>query len=310
MSLAALPLLAHSAVVTGAGYTVPLGISAAPGQIITFFVQGIGATLSGPLTASSLPLPNSLGGISATFVQGDFLAPVPMLAVQPQNPCGYPTDPGCAASYAAVTVQIPYGFEPNGGPMGPGSVPPAQIRFSEDGSVAASADLVPVADQVHILQLCSYPPLPTCSASGVTHADGSPVSVASPATTGEEISIWALGLGPVQSPIAAGQAPSSPLPSFPSYISVAFDAHPNALAARPPASDVNALLTPVFVGLAPNYVGLYQINVIVPALPAGTPPCDNYFHGVESNLTISVIGSSSFDGIGICVQPSPVPVRR
>jgi uncharacterized protein (TIGR03437 family) len=57
---------------------------------------------------------------------------------------------------------------------------------------------------------------------------------------------------------------------------------------------------PLYSGLVPGYVGLYQINFIVPPPPAGTQSCSGT---VQSNLTVSVGGLASFDGAGICVAP-------
>lgn len=71
------------------------------------------------------------------------------------------------------------------------------------------------------------------------------------------------------------------------------------------------LLSPLFSGLVPGYVGLYQINFKVPAPPGAVSTCFNLYNGtasgdpgVNSNLTVSVIGISSFDGAGICVSTS------
>jgi hypothetical protein len=66
---------------------------------------------------------------------------------------------------------------------------------------------------------------------------------------------------------------------------------------------------PLFSGATKGYVGLYQINFIVPPPPAGLQPCvDNaapiaLLNYVRSNLTVSVGSSFSFDGAGICVTP-------
>ena len=60
-------------------------------------------------------------------------------------------------------------------------------------------------------------------------------------------------------------------------------------------------------GATQGFIGLYQINFIVPQPPAGIEPCvDNasLVQGgvaVQSNLTVSVGSDFSFDGAGICV---------
>lgn len=121
---------------------------------------------------------------------------------------------------------------------------------------------------------------------------------------------YAFGLGYTKPPVSAGQAPIAPAPTV-LPISVAFDARQNALAARPPVGPGSTIssVVPRFSGLIPNYVGLYQINVIVPPSPAGSLPCTTgglRYNGIqiESNLTIDVGGPASFDGIGICVDPA------
>jgi hypothetical protein len=58
---------------------------------------------------------------------------------------------------------------------------------------------------------------------------------------------------------------------------------------------------PLFSGLVQGYVGLYQINFVVPQPPLGVRACSG---AVQSNLTVSVGGLNSFDGAGICVAPS------
>ena len=115
---------ADAATVVSAGYSTPTSITVAPGQITTFFVSGIGASLTGPVRATTVPLPTSLGGISATL---NGLA-IPMVAVEPIATCRSQTLPGCGF-YTAITVQIPFELRaicPGSGQIGdilPASVP-------------------------------------------------------------------------------------------------------------------------------------------------------------------------------------------
>jgi hypothetical protein len=71
---------------------------------------------------------------------------------------------------------------------------------------------------------------------------------------------------------------------------------------------------PIFVGLTPTEVGLYQVNFTVPAPPAGTPACGSTISvasltapiqtaPIQTNLTISIMASGqSFSGAAICVD--------
>jgi uncharacterized protein (TIGR03437 family) len=150
----------------------------------------------------------------------------------------------------------------------------------------------------------------------VTHADGSIVSQSSPATAGETVVLYAYGLGLTVPAVPSGQATPTSAPYLGNVASVQFDFRSNARASipyvNPPISALNP--TPIrFAGLTPGAVGLYQINVKLPATVPSVPPC-NYevFECLDSligcvilsNLTIDIAGSSTLDGAAICVQPS------
>lgn len=300
-----------SPAVVGAGYTLPTPISVAPGQVITFFLHGIGAGLTKPVMASSLPLPTSLGGISATFDGQGNPIPVPIIGVEPVSPCS--GQPNCS-TYTAVTLQIPFntlGLDPT---VIMGNLPlPGQLTFAENGITVASAIVMPWSDQVHILRICGCDLnlLPggrtgiTPNGPAVTHVDGSRVGSSNPAKPGEEIVIYAVGLGRPEPFPANGDAPKVPIPI--GGFRVSFDPRPNALASRPSTAGANGpgTATPDFVGLIPGYVGLYQINVKVPALPPGSERCiiGPLENGVLSNMTVNIFGHASIDGVGICVEP-------
>ena len=82
------------------------------------------------------------------------------------------------------------------------------------------------------------------------HADGSPVSPASPARGGETIMVYATGLGATDPPIQAGiVTPSTPLFHTVGQVSAIL-------------GGISAPVT--FSGLTPGSVGLFQINLQVP----------------------------------------------
>ena len=295
--------------VVAAGYITPTPITVAPGQIITFFVHGVGAGVTQAVFASGIPLPASLAGISAVIKQFNPDLPVPMLSVQPVATCADPSQAGCGA-YTAITVQMPFEMQADD-PTQPRGVPvgSAEIVFTENGAAGARVDLTAVVDQIHLLRTCDllYQRRTSACRPIVAHADGSLVNAQNPAKGGEEVVVYGFGLGVTNPNVETGKAPISPVNAVLPF-KISFDPRQNALASRPPFTSQGLQLysAPIFVGLTPNYVGLYQINIIVPSLPAGSLPCSS-FNGIpiESNLTINVAGPASFDGVGICAQPTP-----
>ena len=300
--------------VVAAGYRMPTPVTVAPGQVITFFVHGICAGLMEPIRAQTNPLPTSLAGITVTLKQFNPDRPLPILAIEPVSPCADPAQTGCGA-YAAITVQLPFEMQAED-PTNPRGVPvgSAQLVFSEQGAVASKIDLISVVDQVHLLRTCDilYAKRDGACRAVAAHADGSLVSAEHPARAGEEIVLYAFGLGSTMPNPMTGGAAAAPLPTLRSF-TISFDPRQNALASRPQMGKPPTAAA-AFIGLTPKYVGLYQINVIVPDLPSDALPCypASRFNAIQidSNLTINVGGPASFDGIGICVQPPEPSVTQ
>lgn len=317
--------------VFGAGYSLPLPVNAAPGQILNLMVAGVGAALTGRVAAPSLPLPYTLAGISVELVQtvSPSTIPVPLLAVRPVSTCGIAPPAGSApcGQYTIVTVQVPYELVPvcqAGGQQVCPSAPLAnfaQLVVSENGTAGGAVALNPLADQIHVTTSCdldSAASVTACLSNPlVTHADGTLVTAASPAQIGEEIVIYALGLGATSPAGQTGQAAPSPASVAQNLAGVEYNYALNA----PPSKGIPAPFAtcalgvtcpvpPVFAGLTNGMVGLYQVNVVVPESPS-VFPCGA---GVVSNLTITLVGAASYDGAGICVAPpstaTPSLVRR
>jgi uncharacterized protein (TIGR03437 family) len=111
------------------------------------------------------------------------------------------------------------------------------------------------------------------NAGAVLHAaDYSLVTSSSPARPSEFLLIYCTGLGAVGTPVGSGAAaPSGP---------------PLANAINLPAVSIAGLSANVtFAGLAPGFVGLYQINVQAPVgLPTGNQPVQITTLGIASNI--------------------------
>ena len=194
--------------VFGSAYSLPAPINVAPGQILNLLVQGVGATLNQRIAAIGLPLPTILANISVQLTQS--AAPqsvaVPLLAVRPVSTCVNGTSIGSntCGGYTVVTVQIPYELVSNcqsATQLCPSSATPfvnsAQLVVSDNGVPGGAISVNPLADQIHIANLCDIDtsaPLACSSTPLITHADGSLVSVSSPASSGEEIVIYALAV--------------------------------------------------------------------------------------------------------------------
>src|SRR5258708_3336412 len=133
-AFSALAAADNTATVIGAGYALPNFVKVAPGQVVTFFVHGIGAGLTKPVVASALPLPTLLAGISAAFTGQGPAIPVPIIGVEPVSPICAVFQSGCGYTYTAVTVQIPFTIVGQN-PLELTGVPPVlgQVDFSENG---------------------------------------------------------------------------------------------------------------------------------------------------------------------------------
>jgi uncharacterized protein (TIGR03437 family) len=112
-----------------------------------------------------------------------------------------------------------------------------------------------VPSNVQIAAVATYSPdvfMVSPAQAAITHADYSPVSNASPAAPNETVIVYCTGLGPVSGAMVTGQRASltSLQPTTPQPATATLNGIPAAVS---------------FSGLTPNFIGLYQVNVQVPA---------------------------------------------
>jgi uncharacterized protein (TIGR03437 family) len=308
----------------GGGYTAPVPIAVAPGQVITLFVHGIGSNLSERVSADSVtPLPRSLAGISVSLTQATSVdpLPVPLLAAYPVKTCPSESRVPCAV-LVGITAQIPFELTPNA----PGSLSSrnsAVLVVSENGISGAAVGLNPVPDRIHVLNSCDTLSEADASSSCnaiVKHADGSLVTSSNPAQPQEILHMYAVGLGATTAVIESGRATTATTAEA-SLVGIGFDFRANAPPMRPVAGQAVARGTgpgrgaipqqppvsmsePLSSGLLLGAVGVYQVTVQIAAIPSQTPACAG---AVQSNLTITLVGQTSFDGAGICVSSDATP---
>lgn len=202
-------------------------------------------------TALGKPWPLTLGGARLTFGN----VPVPL----------YYSSPG------QVSFQVPWEAAAGGGntvAMQSGALTPA----------TATLDLAPYAPGIFTLPTINATQgAVTEASSGAVAAAVGAIPGAQPVHAGGAISIYATGLGPVDHPPATGYA--APLNALVQTTAV-------------PQVTVGGLNANVlFSGLAPGYVGLYQVNVEVPGgvQPGGLVPVTLSVGGVSSNtVTVAI----------------------
>lgn len=332
--LAQVPQVPFSAIPSG--YGLPTGMTVAPGQVLRLFVQGVGANLTQPVFATSLPLPTTLAGISIRFQEngsGAGATPtlLPLFAVAPFSACSgtvydilnfefSPPTPYPCGSIAAITLQIPFEAtysglgEPENAAVGVG------LTIFEGGTAKASVAMNIFQDQIHVISACDMPVTTAYSYSGDTpspsprcpgvafHGDGTQVTSLKPAQKGEYLVMYALGLGVTTPQAVTGQA-SPPNASVP--IRLGFDFNPNEAPQQAYGAQTTQDL--IFAGLVAGSVGLYQVDFMVPDPPPGTLPCGyNNVTNVRtgSNLTVSITGQASYDGAAICVAINQPPASK
>ena len=308
--------------VVGTGYSGRGGIQVAPGQVTTFLVTGLTIDPTQPQQASSLPLPTHLAGISLTISQSspEQSLPVPLLAVTQTGTCSNAqSPPSLDCLVTMITAQIPFELVPpsyGNPPTG------AEVVVTANGAPSEAFTLQVVLDSMHVLTTCdltqsSQSSNPSGSggscSSIVAHADGTLVTIDSPAVPGEEVVIYAFGLGQTIPAVKTGEATPSVAPVLGYYSEVSslivqFDFRPNAGPSRP-YYGIQGGPSPTFVGLTPGEVGLYQVNIVLPDSFPQTPPCNlikspQAWDVAFSNLTINLEGPNSMDGAAICVKVS------
>jgi uncharacterized protein (TIGR03437 family) len=208
----------------------PITNSIAPGEYVTLFGSGLGSTAQ----ASSLPLPTTLGGASAS-VNG---TAGPMLATYSGQ----------------LNVFVPnetptYSF--------------ATFQTTGNGSLSNPSLSNPsLSNQVTLYTASTAPGVFSSTANGigpadVFHADFTYVTQSSPAAVGETVLFYATGLGQTAPAVPDGAAAPG------SQLAVVTD--PNLEVDIYDSSGNDTVAAIVAAVLAPGLAGIYQINFTVPS---------------------------------------------
>jgi uncharacterized protein (TIGR03437 family) len=212
-----------------------IGGALAPGTVVSIY----GSNLAGlEAQAGSVPLPTTMNGVSVQI--GGIQAPL------------------FYVSAGQVNAQIPFELDPS---------KQYQVVVNANGALTAP----------QTIQLTPATPglaaFPDGSVIAQHWADSSLITAASPATPGEYIVLYLVGMGPTDYAVASGGAsPANPLARVASAPVVTLGGNPA------PA---------IFAGLTPGSVGLYQIDLQAPDAPVGGNLTLTVSQGgVTSNITI------------------------
>lgn len=245
------PLISFGGVVDNASFSS--GKAVGSGTIAAVFGSQFSTT--GPAYASNVPLPTTLANVQV-MVNG---TPAPLFYVDANQ----------------ADIQVPFGL----------SAGSAVIQVSRNGQpgnqVSTSVDSI----APRLFTLPGLGPAPDTSPWGIVinASDGtlalpSTLGVpAHPAHIGDVITIYALGLGPVSPSVATGSGGPATPPLAETVNAVTINFGGGFLG--------NSSAVPSYAGLAPNYVGLYQINVTIPpGTPTGNIPVTIEMPGHGSNF--------------------------
>ena len=226
LALAQTPAVSTGGVVNGASFVSGQPITG--GSLVSIFGSNFASAIAG---ADTIPLSNSLGGVTVRFVNGNTSTPAPMLFVNSTQ----------------INVQVPWNLVPAGVSQnvnvivttGAGSSTPVTVGVGPFSPGIFSIGTLAAAQNVD--GTLAQPP-------------GSiPGSTTHPAKIGDTIIIYATGLGAVDSPIADGDIPKKLTNTLtvPIVLIGGVSAHVS------------------FSGMSPQFVGVNQLNVEVPNTAPG-----------------------------------------
>lgn len=231
--MASVPYIAPAGILNGVGPTP--STSVAPGSIISIFGQNLASVTQ---VGSVNPLQQTIAGTSVT-INGTIL---PLLFVSAQQ----------------INAQLPSSL-PDGD---------YTLEVQNTGQPNISGSLTVARDAPGLF----FSTIGSTNYALAFHADGSAVTVSSPAAAGETISILGTGFGPYQSAVLDGFFPPNPPPAV-----------EDSVALSVAGTDIASTST-----AAPNYTGMVSTQFQVPSgLASGTSvPVLVTINGVDSNTVM------------------------
>jgi len=254
------PSLTDGGIVNAASFMA--GSSASPGSIVSIFGSNFTSQLA---IQPGDPLPTSLSGVKVTF-NG---MPAPLYFVAPGQ----------------INAQVPYEIN--------GSTATVQVTNSVGQSNTQVINITPASPAIFTADATGVGQAVVVFANSATIVG--PVKPGTdwrPAHTGDTITIYANGLGAVTPPVNDGWNSCDKSICAPDFSNLTL----RNTTVRPKVT-IGGVTVPdnliLYSGLAPQFAGLYQINLTI---PSGITPSDN------TQIVITMGGVSSPSNVHIALQ--------
>jgi len=253
LGLAQTPVISNGGVANAASFTTPI----TPGSLFSIFGTNLASSMA---SADTIPLSNSLGGATVEFIQGSNTFPAPMLFAQPTT----------QTATSQINAQVPWELDPS-------QQTQVQVTVNGTPSTAVQVTLGPVGPGIFASNGLA---ISVNNADGtLTWAPGTvPGLTTHGAKTGDTLIVYCTGLGPVT-------------PSTPADGANSLDALRRT--ATLPVVLIGGVQAQVsFSGLSPQFVGVNQLNIIVPSgvTPGANVPLQIQMGGITTptNTVIAI----------------------
>jgi uncharacterized protein (TIGR03437 family) len=223
------------------------------GSLVSIFGSNLA---SGMAQADTIPLSTTLGGVSVQFVNGGTSVDAPLLFV----------------ASTQVNVQVPWNLVPPNTTQNVNVV----VKVGSVNTAPAQVTIGPASPAIFATAAPDFRAIAQNVDGTLAQPAGSIAGLTThPVKVGDALIIYATGLGPVDRAPANGGVPPS-------------GALANTL--TQPTVLVGGISAPVlFSGLQPQFVGVNQVNITVPNVPAGDKvPLQFQMGGITSPSTVTI----------------------
>jgi len=226
------------------------GQAVAPGSLISIFGTKLANSTA---AADSIPLSTTLGGVTVKFVNGNTTMDAPLLFLQSSQ----------------INAVVPWNLVPAG------VTASVQMIVTNKGVNSPAATVKVFEFSPAVFAIGNLAAVQNLDGS-LAQPDGSiPGRATHPAKIGDVIVIYATGLGPVDTILEDGAIP----PAGKTVHSL----HKPFVSIGGKSADIQ------FSGLSPQFVGVYQLNVVVPDIATGDAvPLQLALGGITSPKSITM----------------------